>query len=193
MQIYLHAKSPYGWKPIHSWKSLGSSPRTTDLNPRETAATALPLDRSRTAQTPTKAKSAFAKIRVVFVKYSRSQTKQLIRIGLGFVRSAFIFRFVIYYFYNPTLKSNEIQADFGYTLASLVAQRVKRLPAVQETRVQALGQGDPLEKEMATHSSFLTWRIPWTENPGGLQSTGSQTEQLHFHFWFQTITIERIL
>ena len=103
----------------------------SDLNPRETAATALSLDRSRTAQTPTKAKSAFAKIRVVFVKYSRSQTKQLIRIGLRFVRSAFIFRFVIYYFYNPTLKSNEIQADCGYTLASLVAQRVKR-PWVRE-------------------------------------------------------------
>ena len=53
---------------------------------------------------------------------------------------------------------------------SLVAQTVKRLPTVQETRVQSLGQEDPLEKEMATHSSIVAWKIPWTEEPGGLQS-----------------------
>ena len=58
--------------------------------------------------------------------------------------------------------------------SSLVAQRVKRLPAMQETRVWSLGWEDPLEKEIATHSSILAWRIPWTEEPGGLQSTGSQ-------------------
>ena len=57
---------------------------------------------------------------------------------------------------------------------SLVAQRLKRLPAMQETWVQSLGREDPLEKEMATHSSILAWRIPWAEEPGGLQSTGSQ-------------------
>ena len=51
---------------------------------------------------------------------------------------------------------------------------VKNLPAMQETWVRSLGQEDPLEKEMATHSSILAWRIPWTEEPGGLQSTGSQ-------------------
>ena len=51
---------------------------------------------------------------------------------------------------------------------------VKNGPAMQETRVQSLGQEDPLEKEMATHSSILAWRIPWTEEPGRLQSTGSQ-------------------
>ena len=51
---------------------------------------------------------------------------------------------------------------------------VKNPPAVQETRVQSLGQEDPLEKEMATHSSILAWRIPWTEEPGRLQSIGSQ-------------------
>ena len=49
---------------------------------------------------------------------------------------------------------------------------VKNLPAVLETRVRSLGQEDPLEKEMATHSSILAWRIPWTEEPGGLQSMG---------------------
>ena len=51
---------------------------------------------------------------------------------------------------------------------------VKNLPAVQETWVQSLGWEYPLEKEMATHSSVLAWRIPWTEEPGGLQSMGSQ-------------------
>ena len=58
--------------------------------------------------------------------------------------------------------------------ASLVAQRVKHLPVMRKTQVRSLDQGDPLEKEMATHSSVLAWRIPWTEEPGGLQSMGSQ-------------------
>ena len=58
--------------------------------------------------------------------------------------------------------------------ASLVAQMVKNLPAVLETWVQFLGQEDPLEKGMATHSSILAWRIPWTEEPGRLQSMGLQ-------------------
>ena len=58
--------------------------------------------------------------------------------------------------------------------ASLVAQMVKRLPTMQETRVRSLGREDPLEKEMATHSSILAWRIPWIKEPGGLQSMGSQ-------------------
>ena len=57
--------------------------------------------------------------------------------------------------------------------ASLVAQRLKHLPAMQETWVRSMGREDPLEKEMAPHSSILAWRIPWTEEPGGLQSTGS--------------------
>ena len=56
--------------------------------------------------------------------------------------------------------------------ASLVAQSVKNLLAMQETRVQFLGQKDPLEKEMATHPSILVWRIRWTEEPGRLQSMG---------------------
>ena len=55
-----------------------------------------------------------------------------------------------------------------------VAQRLKYLPATQETWVRSLGREDPLEKEMATHSSILAWRFPWMEEPGGLQSTGSQ-------------------
>ena len=58
--------------------------------------------------------------------------------------------------------------------ASLVAQTVKNLPAMQKSRVRSLGGEDPPEKEMATHSSILAWRIPWTGEPGGLQSRGSQ-------------------
>ena len=57
---------------------------------------------------------------------------------------------------------------------SMVAQLVKNLPTMQETWVQALGWEDPLEKGMAMHSSILAWRIPWTKEPGGLQSMGSQ-------------------
>ena len=57
---------------------------------------------------------------------------------------------------------------------SLVAQMLKNLPMMQETWVRPLGQEDPLEKAMATHSRTLAWKIPWTEEPGGLQSMGSQ-------------------
>ena len=67
--------------------------------------------------------------------------------------------------------------DFKYVYskwASLVAPRLKHLAAMWETWVRSLGQDDPLEKEMATHSSILAWRIPWTEEPGGLQSMVSQ-------------------
>ena len=56
-----------------------------------------------------------------------------------------------------------------------MAQLVKNLPAIQESRVRSLGQEDPLEKGMATHSSILAWRIPWAEGPDGLQSMGSQS------------------
>ena len=59
------------------------------------------------------------------------------------------------------------------TRASLVVQPVKNLSAVQEAQVRSLGQEDPLEKEMATHSSILAWKISWTQEPHGLQSMGS--------------------
>ena len=62
-----------------------------------------------------------------------------------------------------SMGSQRVGHDFG---ASLVAQRLRCLPAMPETRVQSLGWKDPLEKEMATHSSILAWRIPWTEEPG---------------------------
>ena len=56
--------------------------------------------------------------------------------------------------------------------------RVENLPSMQETRVQSLGREYPLEEELVTHSSILTWEIPWTEEPGGLQSKGSQRVRL---------------
>ena len=72
----------------------------------------------------------------------------------------------------------------GHKSASLVDPVVKNLPEMQEMReepwVLTLGQGDPLEKEMATHSSILAWRIPWTEEPGRLQTTGLQKSQTWF-------------
>ena len=65
---------------------------------------------------------------------------------------------------------------FAFLWASSVARSVKHLPAMWETRVQFLGREDPLEKEMATHSSNLAWRIPWIEEPGRLQSMGLQSQ-----------------
>ena len=69
-----------------------------------------------------------------------------------------------------------IYADLMLLWASLVALLVKNLPAMQETPVLFLGQEDTLEEGMATHSSLLAWRIPWTEEPGGLQAMGSQSQ-----------------
>ena len=68
-----------------------------------------------------------------------------------------------------------------------MAQMVENLSAMQETQIQSLGQEVPLEKEMATHSSILAWKIPWTEEPGRLYSPWGRkesdtTERLHFHF-----------
>ena len=64
-----------------------------------------------------------------------------------------------------------------YSWASLMAQMVKNPPAMQETPVQSLGWEDLLKEGMATHSSSLVWRVPWTEEPGGLQSMGSPKSQ----------------
>ena len=72
----------------------------------------------------------------------------------------------------PIFQAFELSQDG--VLASLMAQVVKNLPAIQETHVQSLSVEDPLEKGMVTHSSIPAWRIPWTEKPGRLQSMGSQ-------------------
>ena len=74
------------------------------------------------------------------------------------------------YFIYKAYVSVSIYVQMGF----LAAQMVKNLPATQVTWVQFLGQEDTLEKGMATHSSIIAWRIPWTEEPGQLQSTGSQ-------------------
>ena len=66
-----------------------------------------------------------------------------------------------------TILCMELVSSLHYR-ASLIAQKVKNLPAVQETWVQSLGQEDPLNKELETHSSMRAWRLPWTEEPGGL-------------------------
>ena len=78
---------------------------------------------------------------------------------------------------------------------SLLTQMVKRLPAMWEAQVQSLGWEDLLEKEMATHSSILAWKIPWTEKPGGLHFPWGhkdldRTQRLHFHF-FTSIAFKR--
>ena len=80
--------------------------------------------------------------------------------------------------YLLTLNINICDTQLQVFVASLRAQSVKNLLAMQETQVQFLGQEDPMEKEMATHSSILAWRIPWTEGPGGLQSMGSQESNM---------------
>ena len=73
---------------------------------------------------------------------------------------------------SPTLTA--LQNIYTIQWDSLVAQLVKSLPAMWKTLARSLGHEDPLEKEMATHSSIRAWKIPWTEEPGGLQSMGSQ-------------------
>ena len=72
------------------------------------------------------------------------------------------------------VNQNQFAAFLGTCLGASQAQMVKKLPAMQEIWVPSLNQEDPLEKGMATHSSILAWRIPWTEEPGGLWSVGSQ-------------------
>ena len=69
-----------------------------------------------------------------------------------------------------------LKLNSGNYQATLVSQTVKTMPAMQETQVQSLGREDPLVKGTATHSSILPWRIPWTEEPGRLQSMGSQSQ-----------------
>ena len=81
-------------------------------------------------------------------------------------------KFTVHVLLKPGLENFEHY--FTSVWSSLVAQRLKCLPGMQETWVRSLGPEDPLEKEMATHSSTLAWRIPWMEEPGRLQSMGSQ-------------------
>ena len=81
----------------------------------------------------------------------------------------FMEKILLHHYILTKLENREV---IFVTKTSLVAQTVKRLPKTQEIQVQSLGQKDPLEKEMATHSSILAWKIPWTEEPGGPQTMG---------------------
>ena len=83
--------------------------------------------------------------------------------------------------------SQDQSSENRLALISLVVQTGKNLPAMWETQVQSLGQGDPLEKGMATHSSILAWRIPWIEEPGRLQSMSLQTDTKSWHDWTTNI------
>ena len=91
--------------------------------------------------------------------------------------------------------SNPLQYSYVFRLPWWL--RLKCLPPMRETRVQSLGREESLEKEMTTHSSILAWRIPWTEEPGGLQSTGHKetdmTERLHFHFSLSSFLLKMAL
>ena len=89
-------------------------------------------------------------------------------------------------------KESEHSANnlFCFEFASLIAQTVKNLPAVQETQVQSLDREDPLEKEMETHSNILAWKIPWTEEPGRLQSMRLQRVR---HNWAISLTFPKRL
>ena len=78
----------------------------------------------------------------------------------------------------PDLPLTRSLAFDHFTWASLIVQSVKNLPAMQETWVRFLDQEDPLEREMVTHSGILAWRIPWAEEPGGLQSMGWQESDM---------------
>ena len=105
--------------------------------------------------------------------YDQTNVGNLISGSSAFSKSSlYICKFLVHMLLKPSL---DFEHDLASVLrASLVAQRLKHLSAIQETWVRSLGWEVPLEKEMATHSSILAWRIPWMEEPGGLQSTGSQ-------------------
>ena len=85
---------------------------------------------------------------------------------------------VFYKHKHPVRKKSLICSKVQAIWASLVMQRLKRLPAMWETWVRSLGGEDPIEKEMASHSSILAWRIPWPEEPGELQSMVSQESDM---------------
>ena len=101
---------------------------------------------------------------------------------------------IIFYFSYSSYVGSDISVWFLFvvplwliiTRASLVAQMVKHLPTIRETQVRSLGREDPLEKEMATHSSILAWKIPWTEDPGRLQFMGLQKVR---HDWATSLLL----
>ena len=95
---------------------------------------------------------------------------------------------VIIHYINSVFWFSAFTINLWLERTSLVAQTVKRLPTMRETQVQSLGREDPLEKEMAPHSSTLAWKIPWTEERGRLQSMGSQRVG---HDWATSLSLSQ--
>ena len=92
--------------------------------------------------------------------------------------------FVFFLMIIRNKKIKQFAQALSLSWASLIAQMVKHLSVMRETRVRSLGWEDPLEKEMATHSRIHAWKVPWTEEPGGLQSMGSQRVR---HDWVTSL------
>ena len=113
---------------------------------------------------------------------SRTCLEEADRWARPFIHLSFI-HLSIHSLLTPVLELHHYICNIG---ASLVAQLVKNLSAVQETWVRSLGWGDPLEKEMATHSRILAWKISWTEEPGRPQSMGSQRVG---HDWVTSLSL----
>ena len=111
--------------------------------------------------------------------YSSLQGEYVFEFMLYFLFPFYLWCWSFIYFYSTSGSK-----------ASLVAQTVKHLPTMWETRVRSLGQEDPLEKEMATHTSTLAWKIPWMEEPDRLQSMGSQRVR---HDWATSLTHSEVL
>ena len=111
--------------------------------------------------------SSFALIKRLF---SYSSLSAIRVVSSAYLRLLIFFQAILI----PVCASSSLAFHMMYSRASLVAQRLKRLPATWETWVRSLGREDPLEKEMPTHSSILAWRIPWREESGRLQTMGSQ-------------------
>ena len=130
--------------------------------------------------------SLHCRLRPLFIHYSLVDIRivpnsWLLHINFLVPAFGFLLLFFLFKYLGVELLCHKV------TISSLMAQRVKRLSAMQETRVRSLGWEDPLEKEMAAHSSILACKVPWTTEPCRLSSMGSQesdtTERLHFTMW----------
>ena len=124
------------------------------------------------------------KIQKKILMFSINETK-LHHPSSSFVNGEQFFN-ILEFPYFPVFPYFHFHVGFHTAGASLVAQTVKNSPALQETWVQSLGQEDPLEKRMATHSSILAWRTTWTEESGGIQSMGSQRVR---HDWATSLSL----
>ena len=165
-----------------SLPGLGRSPGEGNGNPLQYPCLGNPTDRGawwatvhRVAQSRTWPKQLSTHSTSYWIIFTNHPLKLCFLLFLSKVQISLILQRSTSHFLKCVFKIFEIWTQtylsFVFYPASLVAQRLKHLPAMRETRVRSLGQEDPLEKEMATHSSTLAWRIPWTEEPGRLQST----------------------